>query len=1093
MFFNRRLRQYSLIPGFICWIYAVNVPAQPPLQFDRIGREDGLSQNSVNCMIRDREGFMWFGTQDGLNRYDGRKFRIFQNQPGDSASLSNNYILSVCEDGEGYIWIGTMAGGLNRLDRRTGQIRVFQHSFTAGSISENTIWAVLSDGKGNIWAGSNQGLNCYNKRTGQFTLYNHTPEDTSGIPTEMVISLYQDRGGQLWVGTVEGLCRLNRRTGKFTTYFNPAEDKMEGANIIWSVGGTPSGKIVTGTNNGVWLLDPASGRFSLISDRQSTAPVVAWSVYCESDGSVWAGTTQGLFRISPEEKISRGYLHNPADPQSISDNNVWCIYPDPAGFLWMGTQNGVCKSKSSATRFSLLNGDSAQIVRLSSPKVMSVLEDRAGRLWIGTDGGGLNCLNREKSKNMVYTSSNSGLRNDAVWALTEDPGGNIWIGNYQGGLHVFDPVTQTIKALPSGPGHPYALHNDRIMALLAGPEGEIWIGTRSGGLVRYDPHTGIFSNYLLTPGDTAFNSGNSVLSLAFDRRNRLWVGLYEGGLKMLVPKTNRFISFRKNAADPASLSDDNIWSILFDSRGRLWLATQGGLNYCTDPGETMRFSYLGTRDGLKSNTLFGLAEDEAGNIWMSSFNGLTRLDIHSFESAQKAGQVDEEYSLIRPMFRTFDTDQGLQGPEFNQGAYHRGHSGTIYFGGSRGLNFFNTGDVQESLFPGPVVITGLKVFNREVVVTPDDKIPPTGRMKLLHRNNRYTLPADISEVTHLVLTYRESVLSFEFAALDYTSPVKNRYAYRLEGFDREWNEVGTQNTATYTNLRPGDYNLRIRGTNADGIWNPEETALAVTIMPPVWKTGWFLAFLAGLTAFLAWRFIHNQRKKARREKEFTELQLRTIKSQIDPHFAFNALNTVASLIYEGHPDVTYDYFTRFAMMIRKILNDNERISLSLREEIDFVRNYLELQKIRFKDKFDYVISVDETIAPATQVPKMIIQTFAENAVKHGLMHRMKDGLLSIRVEKPDPAIRILIEDNGVGREKAAGLGTVSTGKGLKIIGQIIGLYQKLYHTVITQDVEDLTDENGNPAGTRVILTICPSSEQSGKSPFFRKIFRNDAK
>jgi LytS/YehU family sensor histidine kinase len=316
----------------------------------------------------------------------------------------------------------------------------------------------------------------------------------------------------------------------------------------------------------------------------------------------------------------------------------------------------------------------------------------------------------------------------------------------------------------------------------------------------------------------------------------------------------------------------------------------------------------------------------------------------------------------------------------------------------------------------------------------------------------------------------------------------------MVNFDQNWNYVGSRNMATYTNLDPGEYTLLIRGSNSDGVWNPREKALKITIVPPVWRTGWFMtlaALIIVLTVFLILRRVFiNQRRKAEREKELIELQLKTIKSQIDPHFAFNAINTIASFIITEHPDVAYDYFTRFARMIRKILEDNENISRLLKEEIDFVRNYLELQKMRFKDKFEYSIILDDDVSGDVHVPKMIIQSFAENSIKHGLMHRKSGGLLTIAIRKENSALQVIIEDNGVGRERAAQLNPGSTHRGFKIVEHISELYRKLYHIGIDQVIEDLKDEEGNALGTRVVLRIYLREEQSRKHKFsLAKLFR----
>jgi len=310
--------------------------------------------------------------------------------------------------------------------------------------------------------------------------------------------------------------------------------------------------------------------------------------------------------------------------------------------------------------------------------------------------------------------------------------------------------------------------------------------------------------------------------------------------------------------------------------------------------------------------------------------------------------------------------------------------------------------------------------------------------------------------------------------------------------------MGTQNTATYTNLDPGDYTLLIRGSNSDGVWNPTERILKIRIIPPFWKTGWFilLAVLIGsLVIFLILRRVFtNQRRKALREKELIELQLKTIKSQIDPHFAFNAINTIAGFIYSEQPDITYDYFTRFARMIRNILEDNEKISRLLSEEIEFVRNYLELQKMRFREKLEYSIAVDEGVPVDTQVPKMIIQSYAENSIKHGLMHRKSGGFLSITVEIVESRLQVIIEDNGIGREKAAQMNPDTTRQGFRIMEQIIELYRKLYHTDISQKIEDLKDDAGNPTGTRVVLTIILLKESVAPKKFnLMRFFKGNGK
>jgi len=1013
MRFNR-----ILLPAFFCFFSLLltlpfSAKSGALLQFDHLGRNDGLSQNSVNCMMWDSKGFLWLGTEDGLNRYDGKRIRVYQNDPGNPATLSNNYVLSMCEDEEGVLWIGTMAGGLNRFSRVSGEFRVSRSSGTINSLSDNNVWAVIPDRKGNIWAGTSVGLNRYDKKTGKFKIFRHDKNDQSSLISDMVISLWIDMAGMLWVGTTEGLCQFNPATEKFVPYVNKVSIDMKDENIIWSVNGDSSGRIFTGTNNGAYALDPTTKVFTPLLKSDSRNNTVVWSVFAGQNGILWAGTAQGLYRIRPADGCYDLFRHQSGDIQSLSDDNVWCILLDPSGNIYAGTKQGVSKARTYPTGFRLIPADSEKTNRLSSPKVMAILEDSKERLWIGTDGGGLNCFSPDRKSNTIYSSGNSALRNDAVWALAEDNKGNIWIGNYLGGLHVIRSSSGVMEALPLGEGDPFALHNNRVLALLTDDKGFIWIGTRDGGLVRFDPKTRLFKNYKHITGDTTSITSNTILSLAFDLNKKLLVGLHEGGLNRFDPVTERFTAYRKNRA--SGLSDENVWAIHTDKKGRLWLGTQGGLNYSEQVGNNLHFRYLGTQDGLSGNMVFGLLEDSLGNIWCSSFNGLSRLNIRVFESFTHSGPDKNPFES--PLFRNFDASQGLQGIEFNQGAAHKNRMGTLYFGGTNGLNYFSTSDIRESDFVPPVLITGFRIFNKEVPVFPSEKVTGTGREIIGKKDGAYYLTREITDISELSLTYRESVISFDFAALDFSHPEKNQYAYKLEGFDKEWNFTGSRNAATYTNLNPGDYTLLVKGSNSDGIWNPEETSLKITISPPFWLTWWFISLLILLALFGVWSIFNDQKRKARKEKELIELQLKTIKSQMDPHFAFNALNTVASFIYAGDPDVTYDYFTRFGSLIRNILKDHDLLSRPLGDEIEFVKNYLELQKIRFKEKFTYQIRIDEDIPMDTQIPAMIIQSYAENAVKHGFMHRTADGVLTILIRKMEPCILISVEDNGVGREK----------------------------------------------------------------------------
>ncbi|MCB0807370.1 MAG: histidine kinase, partial [Bacteroidales bacterium] len=397
----------------------------------------------------------------------------------------------------------------------------------------------------------------------------------------------------------------------------------------------------------------------------------------------------------------------------------------------------------------------------------------------------------------------------------------------------------------------------------------------------------------------------------------------------------------------------------------------------------------------------------------------------------------------------------------------------IYFGGPNGVTIFNPDEIAPDPFNPAVKLTGFRVFNRNVGIHQNEVSHK--ELKILKIDETYYLPAEISTLDQLILTHRERVFSFHFASLDFRNAEKINYAYVMEGFEDNWNFVGTRREATYTNLSPGKYIFRVKGTNAGGEWSLHEASLAITILPPFWKTTWFILLLVLLLLTMAIlstrRIIIVQKRKAIEEKEKMELQLKTIKNQIDPHFAFNAINMIGSMVYKSDPDTVYDHFSKLAQLIRSTLKDSAKISRSLKEEIEFVKNYVEIQQARFKGKFKFQLEIDKHTNLNIEVPKMIIQTYVENAIKHGLVHKEGDGILLIGIKGCEQGLQIVISDNGIGRQKASSLNRQSTGMGLKIVEQIFSMYKKLYHYEITQEIIDLKDETGKPEGTEVIITI----------------------
>jgi ligand-binding sensor domain-containing protein len=1034
-----------------------------------INSADGLSQSTVNCIVQDEDGFLWIGTQDGLNQYDGYNFTYYFNQPGDSTSLSDNYITSLCLAPDGSIWAGTMSGGLNHLDKKTGRFSRYQNLNKKGnSISDNTIWTIAADKDGNIYAGTTRGLNIVSP---DGNIKSFTPEN-SEISSHMITSLFVDDKDLVWIGTNKGLASYHKSSGSFSTIEIKATGVDLSNNTIWSINKDDNQHIICGSNKG--LLQTINNTTALLLPGTEELSTI-WSLFPIAKNKIWCGTRNGLICFDKKTRVKKPVVID-ANVNENTITNTWSILKDHSGLLWAGSDEGLLKFEPTQNTFKILNEDKNEKIFLSGQSVNSILVDSENTLWIGTDGQGLNQLKSRLQQFEVLNHSKINLNSipgDRIWALLEDSEGIIWIGTYGNGLCSYDKKQNSFKRYPSG-NKKNQVSNTRILALYEDLNGNIWIGTRGGGISLLNKKTDEIQVFKNNPNDPSSLPSNTILSIAGDKSGNIWIGNYKGGLSRFDQVEKSFINYQHSEDHPSSISNDNVWCILADHQNRLWLGTQGGLN-CVDLNDPeMKFHHLTTDEGLPGNTVFGLEHDMHGNIWMSTFRGIAQLNISRIKELTVCWEKQEEFNPdpFHPIIESFSVHDGIHGNEFNQGAYFKDQKGFIYFGGLLGMTYFHPDSLKKSNYDPTIKLTGFKVFNKDVQINPE---LINDSQKISKNGNTYLIPQKISYLENLDLSYRESVFSFSFASLDLTNPDQNHYAYIMEGFEENWNYVKNQTQATYTNLDPGEYTFRVKGSNADGVWSPKEAKLNIYIKPPFWQTNWFYV-VSGLTFLLILFFtirqiLISQKRKAQAEKEKIELQLKTIKNQIDPHFAFNAINMIGSLVYKNDPDTVYDYFSKFAKLIRSTLQDSAKIARPLMDEIEFVKSYIEIQKTRFKEKFDYEIKLDEAIDLNIHVPKMIIQTYSENAIKHGLMHKKSKGNLIIDIAQQNSQIKITVTDDGIGRKQASLLSKSSTGKGMMIVSQIFGMYNKLNKHQISQEIIDLYDKNHKPAGTQVILTI----------------------
>ena len=791
-------------------------PRDNDLKFDRISLEQGLSQSVVLSILRDSRGFMWFGTQDGLNRYDGYEFVVYKHDPEDPNSLSGDFVWSLLEDRSGGLWIGTNGSGLNKLDLDTGLFTHYLHDpADANSLSSNSVLAIHEDPEGMLWLGTlDGGLSRLDPQTGQFTHYPQDPAEPKSLSENAIQSICEDDDGMLWLGTNNGgLVRFDRNSGTFTRYMHdPSDPDSLSHDDVQAVLEDQMGSLWLATNGGgLDRFDRETERFIHYehdpSDPRSLSFNAIQSLFEDQEGVLWIGTNGGgLDRLERDTEQFIHYQNNASNPNSLSSNQVWSMFQGPAGVLWIGTfGGGVNKVDRARQKFAVFQSEPQADNTLSNNIVWSLHEDRDGNLWIGTNDG-LNRLDRKSGDYAHYYNDpgdKQSLSHSTVWSIGQGSQGDLWFGT-SAGLDKMAPEGQGFSHYSSAP----------VFAILEDRGGTIWIGTWGGGLGRLDDGAEEFSFYHSDSSDPSSLSNDTVVAIHEDQEGELWIGTFNGGLNRYDRETDSFVSYQADPKNPQSLSHNTVLSIHEDRQGVLWVATGGaGLNKFDRATET--FVQYREKDGLVNDTIYGILEDDEGQLWLSTNLGLSRFDPEA------------------ETFRNYDVDDGLQSNEFNQGSYHKSPGGEMFFGGVSGFNAFYPQQILDNPYIPPVVLTSLTQGGE--VVDVGQAMEPTAGVRFSWPNNFF---------------------EFEFASLSYEQPEKNQYAYMLEGFDEGWIEAGNRRFGRYTNLPGGSYTLRMKGTNNDGIWNEAGTSLAITIVPPVWQTRWFqitVALLLVAGVFVAYR------------------------------------------------------------------------------------------------------------------------------------------------------------------------------------------------------------------------------------------------
>ncbi len=791
-----------------CSVTALSALSQPRnLVFERISLAQGLSQDIVKTILQDHQGFLWFGTEDGLNRYDGYSVRVYKHDPRDSTTLAFNTINDLYEDSRDRLWIGT-DNGLDLYDPTSDRfIRFGNMPADSGSLSDNVVLKIREDRHGTLWVATFHGLNRYDEVRHCFIRYRYDPHDASSINDDLVMSILPARDGSLWVATANGICRYEESSNRFTRYLFEARGGHR-RSILRLIEAQPGALWLVQADRGVWNFNIAEGSLQPLplptgrpaNDRQLADGVVS-AIAVDNAGYLWIGHFHGLDVYDPRTGSFAHYEHNPDDPDGLS-GRVNCIYRDRIGVMWLGTfQGGVDRCDPYRQKFLLYRHVPGSDRSLSGNQVSAILEDRRGDVWIGTDHG----LDRLDPRSGRFTHFRhmpgivQSIGADQVNALGEDSRGNLWIGVGDGSTSVLDRLDETRRGFIHYPIR-------RVKSIHEDSRGVLWIGkineTDTGeDLVRID-HSG----HILSRDTIA---GTGVWCIYEDRQGFLWFGGQYCCLNRYDPRTGRFTAFEAHYTSTGQLNSGAVRSMYEDEDGILWMGTWGGGLNAYDR-RTNTFRTILEQDGLPTNYVKGILPDSHGNLWISTERGLSQFD-------RKAGR-----------FKNYLTEDGLQGDRFLSGSCFEGRNGWMYFGGMQGLNMFHPDSVRDNPNVPPVLITGFKVFDRP-----------------------YFASYSVSGDQPVRLAYDQDFLSFEFVALDYTSPHRNRYAYRMEGFDRDWVAAETRRYASYTRLAPGEYVFRVRASNNDGVWNMEGASVKIVVAPPFWMTPWFIGLaILGVSSVL---------------------------------------------------------------------------------------------------------------------------------------------------------------------------------------------------------------------------------------------------
>jgi ligand-binding sensor domain-containing protein len=953
------------------------IPAQnQELRFEHLTIENGLSQNRINCILQDRDGFMWIGTNEGLNKYDGYEFYQFEKGRGSKDKLSDDFIHCIYEDRSGNILVGTGSDGLNIYDKYSKQFTHCRSDSEAEiQIPSTNIRGILEDKNGILWIATVSSIEMIDRQNKTVRSYipDHLQHPSSAFIN--VSSFMIDKYNHLWIGTAgAGLCHFNTDTKTFKYYqHNPDEATSISDNDVRALYTDSEGNFWIGTyNGGLNLFDTENNLFRrFLPDPKLLESLTVRAILDNGEGSLWIGTRNGLYQFN---KITRQFIlhsaHDLHNPYSLSQNSIQVIFKDNKGDFWFGTKGGISYLKTSNMVFSHYRPDERNRQGLNQGLVTDIFEDSYGDIWFGTGEGGLNRLDRKTGRFAYYIhdpNNPASLGSNNVNVIIEDKPGTYWIGTFQGGLNYFDRKTNRFIRYKLNPDEPLVFQPS-IESLYLDKNGDLWMGANELGLQRFDRKKKRFIPFELSdPGP------NPIVRRMIDYGEGK---ILAGGNNSRIFIIDTATSDCRTIKLPTNNEETLVNGILSDSEGNIWIATSGsGLLFYNKSQNS--FKFFTREDGLPNNIIQIMLKDDSQNLWLGTINGLSK-----FNPATK-------------IFKNYYKETGLITNQFNSAAF-RTRAGELFMGSIKGAISFFPEAIIEHRYTAPIVFNDFTIFNKPVAIG--------GKSPVLRKN--------VNDAQVIDLSYKETVFTFSYAALDFTASDLIQYAYIMEGFETNWNYVGNRRFATYTNLNPGTYTFMVKATNGHGIWNEQVKSIKVLISPPFWDTWWFKLIIIGMFFCISW-FIVNYYKQKRDLLKATSLanftQLKLLRNQMNPHFLLNTFSAIRALVLVDNQHA-WKMISQLSDYFRYVLLNYNKIESSLNDEIEAAKNYINIQKI-LNESLKISFRSDEA-ARKCIVPAFLFQPLIENAIKHGHETSSSEVIIKVELRYVDGILYIDVSNTG---------------------------------------------------------------------------------